>query len=1345
MKKFANFLINYRYVMLAFMLVLAVICGLLAITIPINKDRAKYLADDSNIRQGLDIMDADFPEADEKSSIRVMFDDLSAQQIKDVKAQLKAIPNVSSVKYDADSGDYNKDNHTLFVVNSKFDYNSDEEIAIEKAIENGFPEYTMAYRNNDIQSTKVSFELIAGAMTLVLIILLITCASWLEPFLLLATIGIAIVINMGTNFFLPYIDEMTFSVGPIIQLALSMDYSIILMNRYRMEKGKHEKNIDAMKTALAASISSIASSSLTTVVGLLALVFLSFKLGPELGIVLAKGVFISMLTVFTILPVMALLLDKALEKTRKKSPYIHMGLLAKISCKIRFVMPVIFVAMFLGFYILQGNTKITFLEKSEDPLAGIFPKENNVVLIYKTADENKIDKIISEMEKDEKVSDILAYSNTLGKSLDPKEMYDAIEEMEDDRQIDEEIIRMLYFIASDRKAPALTASEFMHFITDSIVPNETLNEYLDDNIRDNVEHFEKFSDAERLTSEMNAADMADFFDIDKEDVEQLYLYYMIENGVPNSGTMTLPVFTDFVLNTVAKDKIYGSVFSSDTLASLKKLQSYTNKNTVQSERTVPELATLLSIDESTVRTVFVLHNAEDVSDKTMTISVFSSFLDEHLMKNPAFEASFDEAAKERVQMLNTLVKLSISKQELTPEQMAQILGMDEESIAGLYFLYFSANPVFGQEMAAMKMPLPDFLSLLKTNSSEEQLARLAQTEHLINLATSGQLLDKTAMATVTGMTEYEVSSIYGLHATEAMTLPDFLTAAIQIAPGNAQLRQINQIVQLALSGTPLNASALASLFGIETAQVQQLFGLALASQKTLSVPDFTAFLTSSVLTNPAYAERFSAEQAAQLQQMNQIVQLAVSNAPLDATTLAQVFSMDTDMITTVFRLYYNADVSGKKMSLKTFVDFILSDSMMSKMIDKESLEQLRFVQKVINASINGTSFSSSKLASFLSMKPKQTEQLYILYMNEKGAGSSWKISPQAFISFTVTDVLGNDDFADRFDEKDAEDLKSADVLTKAVVSEKSYTFSEMFELLAPLTDDVSENDIELMYLYYGGVNDTDMDTKMTIPELFTFLRDEMMDDERFTSYFDEETRKDIIDGNADLDDAIDQMTGSTYSRLVLTSNYKEESPETLAYIAKIDELREKHLGESYLVGSSVIVSEMDETFKDENFMISLITAVSIFLVVLIAFKNPTLPLILTLLVQCGVYITVTVIGAYSGSIYYLALLIVQSILMGATIDYGIVFCNFYMENRSKTDLLGAITAAYEGSIHTIMTSGSILVFVLAVLGIFTTSAMISEVAITLSIGAFVAIMLILLVLPGLVACCDRLAFRKRKA
>ena len=132
----------------------------------------------------------------------------------------------------------------------------------------------------------------------------------------------------------------------------------------------------------------------------------------------------------------------------------------------------------------------------------------------------------------------------------------------------------------------------------------------------------------------------------------------------------------------------------------------------------------------------------------------------------------------------------------------------------------------------------------------------------MNLAVSGQALDAETMAGVTGMTTENVAGLYLKRGTEAMTLPDFLSAALTQAPDNAGLQQMNQLVQLAVSGQTLDASSLASVFGMDTAQVCQIFALVLAGQKTVALADFSAFLVNSVLTNTAYAGAFSEEQPA---------------------------------------------------------------------------------------------------------------------------------------------------------------------------------------------------------------------------------------------------------------------------------------------------------------------------------------------------------------------------------------------------------------------------------------------------------------------------------------------------
>ena len=177
--------------------------------------------------------------------------------------------------------------------------------------------------------------------------------------------------------------------------------------------------------------------------------------------------------------------------------------------------------------------------------------------------------------------------------------------------------------------------------------------------------------------------------------------------------------------------------------------------------------------------------------------------------------------------------------------------------------------------------------------------------------------------------------------------------------------------------------------------------------------------------------------------------------------------------------------------------------------------------------------------------------------------------------------------------------------------------------------------------------------------------------------------------------------------------------------------------ESYLIGNSPMAYEMSHTFSRELLFITILTALAIFIIVAISFRSLIIPAILVLLVQCGVFITITVIGWQGFSIYFLALLIVECILMGATIDYGILLTNYYRENRKKMPSREALAAAYKGSIHTIMTSGLIMILVTAIVGKFFENPTIGQICTTISIGSFSAVLLILVVLPGMLGSLDR--------
>ena len=225
------------------------------------------------------------------------------------------------------------------------------------------------------------------------------------------------------------------------------------MNRYRQEKPLQSNKNDAMKTALVNAFSSVASSAFTTIVGLLMLVFMKFKIGFDIGVVLAKGVFISMLCVFTVLPGLILLCDKIITKTSKKELPLPMGKLAKFSHHFRHIFTVVFAVMFVAFYFLQNNTQIAYNLEMSDPIAEVFPQANSIVMIYENADEKAVAQLADELEADPKINQVLGYPNLLGKDYTAKEMIYSIDslsaafgvDMTQGFELDESMLGLIYY------------------------------------------------------------------------------------------------------------------------------------------------------------------------------------------------------------------------------------------------------------------------------------------------------------------------------------------------------------------------------------------------------------------------------------------------------------------------------------------------------------------------------------------------------------------------------------------------------------------------------------------------------------------------------------------------------------------------------------------------------------------------------------------------------------------------------------------------------------------------------------------------------------------------------------
>jgi predicted RND superfamily exporter protein len=174
--------------------------------------------------------------------------------------------------------------------------------------------------------------------------------------------------------------------------------------------------------------------------------------------------------------------------------------------------------------------------------------------------------------------------------------------------------------------------------------------------------------------------------------------------------------------------------------------------------------------------------------------------------------------------------------------------------------------------------------------------------------------------------------------------------------------------------------------------------------------------------------------------------------------------------------------------------------------------------------------------------------------------------------------------------------------------------------------------------------------------------------------------------------------------------------------------------------------EMSQTFSGEMDFITIVTMLSIFIVVVFTFKSIFVSMLLVLVIQCAVYIVMSYLSLTGSSIYFIALIIVQAILMGATIDYAILFTSYYVENRGyfKLGVKDALIHTYNKSISAILTSASILIIVTAIVGNFT-SAIAGKICQSISLGTFCATLIILVLLPALLATLDRWIIKKPKA
>ena len=346
----------------------------------VNYDILTYLPEDLESVQGERILDETFNDA---AMAMIVTEDYELRDVSRMKAEIREVDGVRQVMWVDDIADVSIPESMLPKILSSVFYSADGKstMMMVQFVESGSSARTMqALREIRRIMDKNSFmsglsaitldtkELadaqaplyIVIAITLALIALCFTMRSFALPFITLVSLGYAVLYNMGTNLIMGEISYITQCIAAILQLGVTMDFSVFLIDRYEEEKQKFPDKADAMSSAIQATFVSVSGSSLTTVAGFLALCFMQFTLGLDIGIVMAKGVLLGLVTVLTVLPAFVLCFDALIQKTAHKSFVPRFGGLNAFVLKHKAVAAIVFVLLFVPSFLGQKSVKVYY-------------------------------------------------------------------------------------------------------------------------------------------------------------------------------------------------------------------------------------------------------------------------------------------------------------------------------------------------------------------------------------------------------------------------------------------------------------------------------------------------------------------------------------------------------------------------------------------------------------------------------------------------------------------------------------------------------------------------------------------------------------------------------------------------------------------------------------------------------------------------------------------------------------------------------------------------------------------------------------------------------------------------
>ena len=424
MIKVATFIVDKRN--LFFLLfVLAIIFSIIAMNwVKVENQLSAYLPETTETRQGLDLMDQEFVTY---GSAKVMVSNITYDDAQVIADEIETRPDVSMLNFDNTAEHYNNFS-ALYDITFAYPETDDRCLDGLDEIKERLADYDLYVSTSmgDAAAEQIDKEMNVVSVLVAIIVvsvLLLTSQTWAEVPVLLLTFISAAAISMGTNYLLGTISFVSDSVTVVLQLALSIDYAVIFCNRYKEEHKKYDIR-EADIIALSKSIPEISSSSLTTIGGLIAMMFMQFGIGRDMAICLIKAILLSLLAVFLLMPGLIMLFGPFMDKTRHKDLIPKIPFVGKFAYATKYIMPPLFLATIIVAFYYQNNCPYVYgystietpvqndTQLAEELIEESFGSTNMVALVVPAGNYEKEHKLLMELEAREEVDYTTGLSNT---------------------------------------------------------------------------------------------------------------------------------------------------------------------------------------------------------------------------------------------------------------------------------------------------------------------------------------------------------------------------------------------------------------------------------------------------------------------------------------------------------------------------------------------------------------------------------------------------------------------------------------------------------------------------------------------------------------------------------------------------------------------------------------------------------------------------------------------------------------------------------------------------------------------------------------------------------------------